>query len=178
MPSASFTISGKDWTIKDQFGNVLTTDETFAILQAPAGQEPWRYNSIYQMQFNVVDFSVNYSAATRTISSIQPFTTSFDTPMFLWMNPSINGSWSQGGMYQISSILDLNNPNTLNVDLNQGYIKDVMGIHYGLTFTTTDYTTWNGVSAVPEPSYAPMAGGLLILVMALKLFKKPKEAKS
>lgn len=170
MPSSSFTISGSNWNIKDEFGTLVTTDQQFAILQFPVGMEPWKASNIYGVQPNMVDWSVTYTASTKTFSSIQPFTTSFDTPLFLWTQ--LSPDYTQAGMWQITDILTLVDGANYDVKMNSTAIRmDVMGSHMGNTLRTQDYTLWTG-TAVPEPSYAPMVGFLLIGVLLAKKLKR------
>ena len=168
MPSSSFTISGSNWNIKDELGQYVTTDQQFALLQFPVGFEPWRATSIYQIQPNMVDWSVNYTASTKTFSSTAPFVTSFDAPIYLWTQ--LNTNYQQAGMWQITSYLTIVDGANYTVDLDANAMKDVIGSHTGNTLHTQDYTLWTG-TAVPEPSYAPMVGVLLLIVVVAKKLK-------
>ena len=169
MPSSSFTISGSNWNIKDEFGTLVTTDQQFAILQFPVGMEPWRATDIYGVQPNVVDWSVTYTASTKTFSSNVPMFTSFDTPLFLWTQ--LNTNYQQAGMWQITSVLNIVDGANYDINLDSNAIKDVIGSHTGNTLRTQDYTTWTG-TAVPEPSYAPIIGFLLVGVLFAKKLKQ------
>ena len=148
---------------------MVTTDQQFAILQFPVGMEPWRAANIWGVQPNMVDWSVNYTASTKTFSSATPFTTSFDTPIYLWTQ--LNSNPQQAGLWQITDILTIVDGANYNLPLNSNDIRmDVIGSHMGNTLRTQDYTLWTG-TAVPEPSYAPMVGVLLLIVVVAKKLK-------
>ena len=177
MATTNFTITGTDFLIKSQSGEYFQ-DGGLALVQWELGFDP-RYHTVqeftqthltavswtgwYQRDFNFTGHSLFGSNGT-------PLDTAGPLYLFIDFGNSNNYTPSMAGqvwMGQITDILTLDGGEHV-IDLNTANIRSVVGSNVGSILMSQDFNTWTP-QAVPEPSYAPIAG---LLFLGAVLYKK------
>lgn len=177
MPATSFQLEEVRYTLRDSIGNAESFNIGFAFVQWEQGYNP-KYHPLSEWTMNPINVNwagtyqpwVAGNGATGRFSAL-PTTFDFDSPVFLFAQlSSSNEVW----MGQISDILVLNGQ-PQSFDLSPQNIKSVVGTFDGTSMYATDWSTWTP-TAIPEPSYAPVASVLLIGVIFARLFNRKRTS--
>lgn len=164
MATTNYSVIGNNLRLKDQFGVQFGTDSQFALVQWEMGYNP-AYHPLSEWTSNPisVNWTGTYTASSRAWSST-PSQMNFDSPIYLWVNPS----GSQAGLYQITDNLTLDGV-AKSINLNTANIVSVVGTYSSNAFLTQDYSTWTP-TAVPEPSYSSFAVALFAIAIIARRY--------
>jgi hypothetical protein len=183
MATTNFTITGQNFFIKTELGERFEGGG-IALVQWEPGYNPslhpiseWTQNPAtvswtgwYQRDYPGVGMGVFGSNGTPT---------NYNSPFYLYIdfgnasnyNPATmtNQVW----MGQVTDVLSLTGGNQ-ELTLSASNIRSVVGSNVGSVLFSQDISTWQP-TAVPEPSYAPIA---LVLFAGALLMKKLTPSKT
>lgn len=171
----NYTFSGNGIRIKSSVGGEYIDNIDFAFVQWYHPYEP-RYRPLAEWtstNLAIVDWSGTYNSvggAQATFSST-PVTISDPGALYIYINlynaSNFNQTMAgQAWLGQITDVLTLPG-GEVNIDLNTATIRPMMGDVVGNTWVTGDFNTWQP-QAVPEPSYAALAGFLFVGAILLR----------
>lgn len=181
MATTNFTITGHDLFIKTPTGQYFQ-DGGLALVQWDVGYNP-ATRPVSEWTMNPVNvswtgwYNKNYVGVGNGIFGSNGTATDYASPFYLFIDFNNASNFdpttmtNQVWMGQITDILTLNGQNQ-TIDLNTANIRSVVGTFDGVTMTSADWSSWQP-TAIPEPSYTPLAVVLLAVAMLYR-FKKPK----
>ena len=179
MATTNYTITGTGFSIKSQSGEYFQ-DGGLALVQWDLGYEP-KYHPLEEwtsQHLTAVSWTGWYVKDYQGIGQgvFGSNGTFVDTagPLYLFIDFSNSSNYTanpamfgQVWMGQITDILTLDGGEHV-IDLNTANIRSVVGSNVGSILMSQDFNTWTP-QAVPEPSYAPIAG---LLFLGAVLYKK------
>ena len=182
MATTNFTITGYNFNINDPWGGFVDTVPV-ALVQWDVGYNP-AVRPLNEWVMNPVNVSwtgwyvKDYANVGQGVFGSNGTAVNFTSPIYLFIDLSqaSNFTTSMSGqvwMGQITDSLVLNGQNQ-TIDLNAANIRAVVGSINGNTMTSQDFNTWTP-TAIPEPSYAPLAVVLFAVAVFWKKLTKPQK---
>jgi hypothetical protein len=176
MATTNFTITGHDLFIKTPTGEYFQ-DGGLALVQWDIGynpsQHPWTEWVNNPVNISWTGWYVkDYQGVGTGIFGSNGTDVNVASPIYLYIDFNNSSNFdpvkmqNQVWMGQVSDILLLNGQDQV-INLNASNIRSVVGTFDGTTMTSADWTTWTP-TAIPEPSYAPLAVGLFAIAVLWK----------
>jgi len=176
MATTNFTITGQNLFIKTPTGEYFQ-DGGLALVQWDLGYNPSLYPTS-EWTMNPINVSwtawyvKDYQGVGTGIFGSNGTAVDVASPLYLFIDFNNASNYdpikmqNQVWMGQITDILTLNGQDKV-IDLNATTIRSVVGSFDGTTMTSADWSTWTP-TAIPEPSYAPLAVGLFAIAVLWK----------
>jgi hypothetical protein len=170
MPlQTNFTITGSGLVLKDDKGNPVG-NQSFALVQWQYGYDPAQHPfAEWSMNPILVSWAGTYTPTPNKWKSVA-VTTSFDSPMYVWLQLSTDSN--QSGLWQVTNALTLDGTSQ-TIDMSKATIRSVVGDSMNNSLRTADIRTWTP-TAVPEPSYIWFSFIMLCAVLVYKVAKMKK----
>jgi hypothetical protein len=178
MIETSFTITGTDFFIKNQFGSLFESGQ-FAVVQWTDGYNPryrplqeWTSQNLTMVNW-VGNYDINGLGPSMTLTTTSVFMANTSGPLYIFLDFGLSSNYrpefgTQVWLGQITDSLVLDGVSQ-TINLNQSNIRPVVGGFDGRTMYTMDWNTWQPM-AVPEPSYSAFACVLFAIALIYKKY--------